>query len=173
MIEVVPVSSRRLRKQFIEFPYELHKNDPHWIPPLRIERKEMIDPKKNPFFLNAEACLFLALEDGKPVGRISAQINRLHNERYGEKTGHFGFFDSIDDPNVAGALLSQAEGGLKERGMEKICGPMRFSINEEVGILVDGFDSPPFPFMAHNPPYYDRLMALEGFVKAKELLAWR
>ncbi|MBI2339058.1 MAG: N-acetyltransferase [Deltaproteobacteria bacterium] len=173
MIQVVAVSSKSLRKEFIEFPYRFYKHDPHWIPPLKIERKEMIDPKKNPFFQNAEACLFLAFKDGKPVGRISAQINRLHNERYAEKTGHFGFFDCVDDPLVSAALFEEASRWLKSRGMEKICGPMSFSINEEVGVLVDGFDSPPFPFMAHNPPYYDRLIGSSGFVKVKELLAWR
>lgn len=173
MIQIVPVTTRKLRRQFINLPYELHKSDPYWIPPLRIERKGMIDPKKNPFFQNAEAELFVAFKDGEPAGRLSAQINRLHNERYNEKTGHFGFFESINDPDVAGALLSEAEGWLKERGMEKICGPMSFSINEEVGILVDGFDSSPFPFMPHNPPYYEKLITAAGFFKVKELLAWK
>lgn len=173
MIQVVPITSKKLRRQFINLPYELHKNDPYWIPPLRLERRGAIDPKKNPFFQNAEACLFLAFKDGKPVGRISAQINRLHNERYGEKTGHFGFFDSVEDQDVARALLSEAEEWLRLRGMKKICGPMSFSINEEVGILVDGFHSPPFPLMAHNPPYYDKLIGSSGFVKVKDLLAWR
>lgn len=173
MIQVVPVNSRKLRRAFINLPYELYKNDPHWIPPLKLERKELINPKKNPFFENAEVQLFVAFKEGKPVGRISAQINRLHNERYHEQTGHFGLFESVENSGVSEALFKAAEKWLGERGMNKICGPFSFSINEEVGLLIDGFDSPPFPYMAHNPPYYQQLMAQAGYQKIKDLLAWK
>ncbi|MDO8518676.1 MAG: N-acetyltransferase [Deltaproteobacteria bacterium] len=171
-MNILPVTSKKLKKIFLDFPYGHYKNDPHWIPPLRMERSEMITPGKNPFFEYAEAELFVAFKEGKPVGRISAQVNSLHNKRYGEKTGHFGFFDSIDDPEVAGALLQAACGWLKGKGMDKAVGPLSFSVNEEAGLLVEGFDSSPFPFMAHNPAYYERLIAGEGFAPLKDMIAW-
>lgn len=173
MLEIIPVSGGRLKKEFIRFPYALYKKDPNWVPHLRLERTEMITPKKNPFFEHGKAELFLAKKEGEVVGRISAHINYLHNERYGEKTGHFGFFDAINDSEVSRVLFAKAEAALQEKGMTKIVGPLSFSINEEAGLLVEGFDSPPYPFMTHNFPYYDSLVSQAGYSKAKDLIAWK
>lgn len=171
-MQIVPVASKRDLNAFIDLPYRLYAHDPHWVAPLKLERREFFDPKKNPFFENAEVQLFLAISDGKPVGRISAQINRLHNERYGEKTAHFGCFESIEDPAVAKALFDAAESWAKSKGMDKVAGPFTFSINEETGLLIDGFDAPPYPFMAHNPRYYESLVAQNGYAKIKDMVAW-
>jgi hypothetical protein len=172
MISVVPVNCTKLVKKFIDVPYALYRDDPHWVPPLRIERREFLNPRKNPFFDHAKAQLFLALQDGRPVGRISAHVNRLHNERYGEKTGHFGLFEAVPDPAVAQALIDCAEQWLAAEGMKRAVGPLSFTINEEVGLLIEGFDSPPYPFMPHNPPYYTGLITQAGYRKSKDLIAW-
>lgn len=173
MLEIIPVSDGRLKKEFIRFPYSLYKKDPNWVPHLRLERTEMITPKKNPFFEHGEAELFLAARNGEVVGRISAHINHLHNERYGEKTGHFGFFDAIDDAEIFRALLARGGEALRKKGMNKIVGPLSFSINEEAGVLVEGFDAPPYPFMTHNFPYYDSHITKAAYSKAKDLIAWK
>lgn len=172
MITVLPVKNRCDKKHFINFPYHLYRHDPAWVPPLKLERHDFLNPQKNPFFHNAEVALFVARKNGETVGRISAQINRLHNERYQEKTGHFGFFDCIDDAAIAHALLKTAEDWLKSRGMNQAIGPMSLSINEEVGLLIEGFDKPPYPYMAHNLPYYAHLVESAGYGKIKDLIAW-
>lgn len=171
--KIFPVDSPRLKKSFIDFPYFHYKSDPHWVPPLRMERADLLNPKKNPFFDYARVQLFLAQKNGSTVGRISAQVNQLHNERYGEKTGHFGLFECIDDGQVAAALFEAAGAWLQSQGMNKICGPFSLSINEECGLLIEGFDTPPYPFMAHNWPYYGGLLAASGFRKLKDLVAWK
>ncbi len=173
MIQVFLVNSRKRRNQFISFPYYLYRNDPYWIPPLKMERREMIHPKKNPYFHYADVQLFIAVKNGQVVGRISAQVNRLHNERYGEKTGHFGFFDCVDDSLIAIDLFRSAQEWLRQRGMERITGPFSFSLNEECGLLVEGFNSSPFPFMPYNPPYYKKLFSHAGYNPLKELIAWK
>ncbi|EKD50547.1 MAG: hypothetical protein ACD_62C00509G0002 [uncultured bacterium] len=172
MISIIPVSHHKQKKAFINFPYSLYQNDPHWVPPLKLERQEFLDPKKNPFFLNAEGQLFLALREDQVVGRISAHINHLHNERYSEKTGHFGLFDAIDDGEVARALFDAVCEWHGKRGMTQIAGPFNLSVNEETGLLIDGFESSPFPLMAHNYPYYQKLIEDQGFTKLKDLFAW-
>lgn len=172
MIQVIPVCTKKQKKLFVDFPYQLYRNDPFWVPPLKMERRNVINPSKNPFFEYADVELFIAVDGGKPVGRISAQVNSLHNKRYNEKTGHFGFFDSINDPETARLLFNSAGEWLKLRGMEKMAGPFSFCINEEAGLLVEGFDSPPYPFMPHNFSYYESLITNSGFVKAKDFLAW-
>lgn len=171
-LQIIPVKSRQELKRFIELPYTLYTNDPHWIPPLRLERREFLSPRKNPFFDIAQVQLFLATENGRDVGRISAQINSLHNDRYQEKTGHFGLFECVNDSSVSGALFQAAQDWLRERDMNQMTGPFSLSINEETGLLVEGFDSSPYPFMAHNPPYYAALLAAAGFEKIKDLIAW-
>ncbi len=172
-IKILPVTDKKTKKAFINFQYEHYKNDPHWVPPLKQERKEHLDPKKNPFFQNAKAQLFLALKGDEIVGRISAQVNKLHNERYGEQTGHFGFFEAVNDNEVARELTLAAENWLKSQGMNKMVGPMSLSINDEVGILIEGFEAPPYPLMGHNPAYYQEVLEECGFKKAKEMIAWR
>ena len=172
-MKIVPVETRRQLKAFIRLPWSIYRNDPAWVPPLLAERNDILNRKKNPFFEHAQAQYFLAEREGEVIGRISAHIDRLHNQTHQEQTGFFGFFESIDDPEVAKALFDAAAGWLKERGMKAIRGPFSFSINEETGLLVKGFAHPPFILMAHNPPYYPALLERWGFTKLKDLYCWR
>ncbi len=151
----------------------MYQRDPHWVPPLRMEVRKLLDRSRNPFFDHAEAEYFLAEREGKPVGRIAAISNRLHNEIHGDKVGFFGFFESIYDHAVADALFAEAAAWLRARGHDVMRGPASFSTNDECGLLVDGFDMPPALMMPHNPPYYERLMLAAGFAKAKDLLVYR
>jgi hypothetical protein len=128
---------------FIHLPWEIYRDDPAWIPPLLMERREHLDPRKNPFFESAETRFWLARRGGRPVGRISAQVNRAHLERYGDATGHFGMLEAVDDAEVFRALLGAAEDWLKAQGLRRVLGPFNLSINEESGLLVDGFEHPP------------------------------
>jgi hypothetical protein len=172
-VEVVPVADRQDREQFLRLPWRLYRDDPAWVPNLLMLQREVIDPKKNPFFDHGEAQLFLALRDGKPVGRISAHIDRLHNEHHGERTGFFGFFEADDDAEVAMALFEATERWLSERGMDCARGPMNFGVNEEVGMLVEGFEQPPMIAMTHARPYYGALVESAGYAKAVDLYAYR
>src|SRR5699024_2212390 len=135
-VEVRPVSSGRERKQFLQFPWQLYKDDPYWIPPLRLNQKELVGYKSHPFYLDAERETFLALRDGQVCGRIAAIINHAHNRRYDEHRGFFGFFESIDDQQVASALFDAAGTWLKSKGMTAVRGPANPSLNYEVGLLV-------------------------------------
>lgn len=172
MLNVVPVTTNKQKRQFVDFQFQLYQNEKNWVPPLKMERHEFLNPQKNPFFQNAEVKLFLALDEDKPVGRISAHINRLHNERYGEKTGHFGFFDCENREDAARALFEAAETWLKEQGMTQIVGPFNFSTNEECGLLLEGFNHKPYPYMPYNFPYYETLVSALGYRKIKDLIAW-
>jgi hypothetical protein len=136
-------------------------------------QRDMISWKKNPFFDHGEAELFLARRGGEVVGRISAQIDRRHNEHHGESTGFFGFFECANDEDVAGSLFANAEAWLRDRGMERSRGPFSFSLDEDVGQLIEGFEHPPMIGMTHGLPYYPRLIEAEGYTKAEDLLAYR
>ncbi|CAN5593114.1 GNAT family N-acetyltransferase [soil metagenome] len=159
-------------RRFIRVAWRQNARDPMWVPPLLLAQKTLLDPKKHPFHQHADVAYFLAEKDGEAVGRIAAIVNHLHNEFHEEKTGFFGFFESDDDPEIARALLDAAAGWLRERGMERMRGPANFSSNEEWGLLVEGFDTPPMIMMAHNPPYYARLIEAAGLEKVKDLLAY-
>jgi hypothetical protein len=172
-VDVVPVATKAQREDFLRLPWRLYREDPAWVPNLLMLQREVFDERKNPFFEHGEAQLFLALKDGEPAGRISAHIDRLHNEYHHERTGFFGFFESRDDAEAAGALFSAASEWLAARGMDRVRGPMNFSVNEEVGTLVDGFDKPPMIAMTHSLPYYDTLIRGAGFEKAMDLFAYR
>lgn len=172
-MEIIPVKTRSQLKQFIRFPWQVYKNDPDWVPPLLAEEKKKFDFRKNPFFEHAEAQYFLAVDQGQVLGRICAHIDHLHNQTHNEKTGFFGFFESGDDAEIGGALLSAASQWLKERGMEKIRGPLSFSLNEEAGCLVNGFGGSPFVLLGHNPQYYPSLYEQWGLEKVKDLYCWR
>jgi GNAT superfamily N-acetyltransferase len=133
----------------------------------------ILDRKKNPFFEHAEAEYFLAERDGRVVGRVAANHNALHNSTHGDKVGFFGFFEAIDDQAVADALLRACEDWIRARGLDTLRGPASFSVNDECGLLVDGFDTPNTLMMPHNPTFYPRLLERAGFVKAKDLLAYQ
>jgi hypothetical protein len=135
--------------------------------------KRRFDPKHNAFYQHADVRLFLARRDGRTVGRISAQVDSEHNRYHNERTGFFGFFECEDDPEAARALLDAAAGWLREQAMERIRGPLSFSVNGEIGFLVEGFDSQPLPLMPYTQPYYLSLVEACGFAKVKDVLAWR
>jgi hypothetical protein len=158
---------------FIQAPHIIFKDDPMWIAPLNFEITERLTPSKNPFFKHGEGTLFTAWKEGKLVGRVSAQIDQEHLKRYNDATGFFGFFDTINDEQVARMLIEAAGAWLRSRGMQRMRGPMSLSINEEVGLLVDGFDMPPMVMMGHSMPYQGALAEACGLTKIKDLLAWR
>jgi hypothetical protein len=147
--------------------------DPAWVTPLDMDMKERLDPKKNPFFDHGEAVLLTAWRGGELVGRCSAQIDREHLARHQDDTGFFGFFDTVDDPEVARALLSHAEAWLAARGMKHARGPLSLNINEEVGVLVEGFEHPPALLMAHSRAWQAGLIEGAGYAKAMDFYAWR
>jgi hypothetical protein len=173
ILTVTPVATKADREAFLRLPWRLYAGNKAWVPNLLMLQREVIDPKKNPFFQHAEVQLFLARRDGAPAGRVSAQIDHDHNQQHGERTGFFGFFECDDDPEVAAALLSAAEAWLCERGMQQVRGPLSFSINEEAGLQVDGFDEPAMIAMPQALPYYGALIEAQGYDKAMDLLAYR
>jgi GNAT superfamily N-acetyltransferase len=158
--------------EFIKFPWQIYKNDPRWVPPLIMERKEFLDRNKNPFFKHAEVALYLAKRGTQTVGRIAGTVNHNHIEFHREKAGFFGFFECVQDSEVAKALLDTVREWLKSKGMEIMRGPANFSSNEEWGLLAEGFDSRPVIMMGHNPSYYLDLVESYGMVKAKDLYAY-
>ncbi len=172
-VPVHPVGTKRDLDDFIRLPWRLYGNDPNWVPPLLRLQHELFSPTHNPFFQHADVQLFLARTDGGVAGRISAQIDHEHNRCHGERTGFFGFFECENDPAAAASLLSAAESWLRQRGMERVRGPLSFSINGEVGLLIDGFDLPPFIMMPYSPPYYAGLIEARGYAKVQDLYAWR
>ena len=171
-ISVGAVSTKAGRRVFLDVPFGLYRDDPNWVAPLYLERFEHLDPKKNPYFEHAEAQLFVAYRGAKPVGRISAQACKLRLERYNDATGQFGFIEAENDPTVFAALLDAAAGWLKQRGLTRMLGPFSFSINDETGLLVDGFDTPPNMLMGHGLPYYGARVEEQGFSKAKDVIAY-
>jgi len=171
-VEVVAVRSGRDLERFIALPYSLHRRDPMWVPPLRMDVRTILSPKKNPFFDHAEAQYFVGWADGRMVGRIAAIKNDAHNALHKDKVGFYGFFESVDDPAVATALFDAAAAWLRARGFDTMRGPMNPSINDECGLLVEGFDTPPVVLMPHNPAYYIPLHERYGLRKAKDLICF-
>jgi GNAT superfamily N-acetyltransferase len=171
-VEVVAVDNRKALKQFIELPFSLHRDDPHWAPPLRVAVKELLDREKHPFYRDAEAEFFLARQGENVVGRVAAIVDKAHNRFHGENAGFFGFFECVNDPVVASTLLRQARQWVLARGAQFLRGPVNPSTNYECGLLVDGFDSDPMVMMTYNPPYYAALIEQAGLRKAKDLLAY-
>lgn len=166
------VESRADREAFIRLPWSIYRDDPAWIPPLLLERREHLDPRKNPFFENAQARFWLALRDGRPVGRISAQVNRAYLALYNDATGHFGMLEAEDDAEVFRMLVKAAEDWLRQQGMRRVLGPFNLSINEESGLLVEGFEHPPLMLMGHARPYYAGHLEALGYAKAKDLICY-
>jgi hypothetical protein len=171
-LEIKPVRTRKEQKQFLEFPWTLYRDDPNWIPPLRGNQQELAGFKHHPFYNQAEGQAFLAVRGSEVQGRILGLVNRAHNERHKEQRGFFGFFESVDDPQVAGGLLDAVRRWLAERNIEQLRGPANPSFNYECGMLIDGFDSPPTFMMTYNPSYYPRLLEDYGFRKAQDLYAY-
>ncbi|HEX2161491.1 MAG TPA: GNAT family N-acetyltransferase [Thermoleophilaceae bacterium] len=171
-LEVTPVRSRRDRRAFIELPFRLHANAAQWIPPLRLERKLFLSPRFNAWFKHGDAQLFLARRDGRVVGRISAHIDHNFNAYQRNDWGMFGFLELEDDPGVASALLDAAAGWLRSRGRDRMIGPMDFTMNDESGILIEGFEREPFIRQPWHPPYYQRLCEGSGLQKAVDLWMW-
>lgn len=167
-----PLRGKQDRKRFLALPWRIFADDPHWVPPLLLERSMHIDPKQNPFFQHAEAEFWIAYRGAQPVGRISAQVNRESLAYRKDATGNFGFLDAIDDPEVFAALLGEAEGWLKAKGMARATGPFTLSINDESGLLVEGFESRPYFMMGHAKPYYGRHIEAAGYRKAVDLFAY-
>lgn len=170
-VEVVPVASGRDLRRFVALPPRFYADDPHYVPALLFERRQHLDRRRNPFFQSAEACFWLALRDGRAVGRIGAQVDHEALARH-EGVGHFGLLEAEDDPEAFGALLGAAEAWLRARGMRRVRGPFDLSINDQCGLLVEGFDSPPMVMMGHARPYYRARLEGAGYAKAKDLLAY-
>ena len=160
--------------EFIMFLWtsSIYKDFPHWVPPLISEDKKLLNPAVYPFHQNAEVNLFILYDSGRPAARVAAIINHNHNKFHNEKTGFFGFFECVNSPEAARYILDAAARFCKEKGMERLRGPMNFSTNDTCGLLVEGFDSPPLIMMPYNPPYYIDLLEKSGFVKAKDLYAY-
>jgi GNAT superfamily N-acetyltransferase len=173
-IEVVAAdkANKTALKDFIELPYALYRQYPHWVPPLRIAVKDLLDREKHPFYKEAEAEFFLARRDGRTLGRVAAIMDRAHNRFHEENAGFFGFFECVDDVAVAEALLTTARRWVFERGARFLRGPVNPSTNYECGILIEGFDSDPVVMMTYNPPYYPMLLERVGLHKVKDLLAY-
>jgi hypothetical protein len=160
-------------EDFIRVQYDIFRNDPAYIPPLEMELRDRLTPGKNPLFEHAEGTLFTAWRGGKLVGRCSAQIDREHLRVHQDETGFFGFLDTIDDADVAHRLLASAESWLKARGMKRVRGPFSLTINEESGVLIDGFEHPPVLMMPHSTRYQAGLIESYGYEKAQDLYAWK
>lgn len=171
-IDVTPIQSPADLRAFIKLPWTIYRNDPYWVPPLRSDLKKRLDKSRYPFFDHAEAEFLIARRKGRVVGRIVAIKNDAHNDFHKEQVGFFGFFESIEDSDVAAALFSHAAQWLRERKLEVMRGPVNYSTNDDCGLLVDGFDSSPMILMSYNPPYYSDLVDGFGFKKAKDLLAY-
>jgi GNAT superfamily N-acetyltransferase len=171
-VTITPVQSAQDREAFIRFPYTLYAGDPNWVPPLEMERRDFLDPKKNPWFEFGSVELFLARRDGKVVGRIAAVNDPHWNDYYKTKLGFFGMFESIDDVTVARGLFDAAASWVKAQGFAEMMGPFNFSTNYECAVLVEGFEAPPAVMMTYNPRYYDALYTACGLAKAKDLWAF-
>ena len=170
-LRVVPVEGRRGLRQFIRLPWSIYLDDPAWVPPLLLERKEHLS-KRNPFFEHAKCKFWLAYRGATPVGRISAQVDQLHLQRYEDSTGFFGLLEAEDDAETFRALMDTAETWLRDQGMHRVLGPFNFSINQECGLLVEGFDTPPMVMMGHARPYYSTRIEENGYRKEKDMLAY-
>lgn len=170
-MEIREVKTKTELRNFIGFPSVLYKKDLFYIPQLKRDVKEQLT-EKNPFFKHAEVKYFLAIREGEIAGRIASVINQRHNDFHNEEVGFFGFFESVNDPDVSGKLLDTVMHELKLKGMKAMRGPMNFSTNEECGFLIEGFDSSPMLMTPYNPPYYHDLMETYGMEKAKDLYAY-
>ena len=171
-IRVAPVSNRRQLNAFIRLPWRLYAQDPLWVPPLKLERRLHFS-SLNPYFSHSRWQGWIAWQGDRPVGRISAQVDELHRRHYGVQSGHFGFLECENNPDVMRALVAESENWLAQYQTEVITGPFNFSVNQECGLLVDGFDTPPMIMMPHNHRWYAGLLEQQGYAGAKDMYAYR
>ncbi len=171
-VAVQPVESRRDLKEFIELPYRLHSTSGVWVPPLRLERRLFLNRRLNAFFGHGDARLFVALRESRVVGRISAHYDDAFNAFHGNRWGMFGFLELEDDPDILPALLDAAERWLRSRGRDHMVGPMDFTMNDESGVMIEGFERAPMIKQPWHPPYYQRRAEEAGLGKAMDLLMW-
>jgi hypothetical protein len=171
-LDVRPVSGRRDLKEFIDLPYRLHSNSPQWVPPLRLERWMFLTKRLNPFFTHGDAQLFLARRDGRVVGRISAQYNDSFNAQHDNRWGMFGFLEFEDDAEVLAAMLDTAAEWLTARGYDRMIGPMDFAMNDESGVMFEGYERMPMIRQPWHPPYYFARCEEAGLGKAQDLFMY-
>ena len=172
-VEIFEHAPGKDTRDFKQVSFEIFRGDAAWVAPLHMVMDEKLDPKKDPFYAHAEVAMFTARKDGVLVGRVSATVDQAWLGEYADDTGHIGYFDTIDDVEVARALLDRAEAWLRERKMKRANGPMSFNANQEIGLLVDGFEHPPQLDMAHSRPWQGKLIEACGYTKEKDLFAWR
>ena len=171
-IRVAPVSNRRQLNAFIRLPWRLYAQDPLWVPPLKLERRLHFS-SLNPYFAHSRWQGWIAWQGDRPVGRISAQVDELHRRHYGVRSGHFGFLECENNPDVMRALVAESESWLAQYQTEVITGPFNFSVNQECGLLVDGFDTPPMIMMPHNHRWYAGLLEQQGYAGVRDMYAYR
>ena len=171
-VQVKPVNSGRERKLFLNFPWQHYQGDPNWVPPIRINQKELVNYKKHPFYDTADIQTFLAWRDGQVCGRIAAIVDHAHNKYNKDNRGMFGFFESVNDRAVSDALLDACREWMQAKGINDMRGPMNPSMNYECGLLTEGFDSPPTFMMTYNHDYYQSLIEGYGFEKSQDLFAF-
>jgi GNAT superfamily N-acetyltransferase len=171
-VSIQPVRTRRELKRFVKVPFRLHRDQPQWVAPLIFERMEFLNREKNPYFEHAEVEFFLAERDGEAVGRISAQVDHRWDEFQGGSDAMFGFFESANDAEVASALLGAATAWARAKGRSRILGPMDFTTNDEIGILIEGYERRPMILEPWHPPHYRELIEAEGFAKAMDVQMW-
>jgi len=171
-VQTVDLASKRDRARFLDVADLIQRGDPDYIAPLRMERMRFLDPARNPAFRQLEVLPLVATRGGRLAGRITAHVDRAYDAYHGVKVAWFGFFESVDDPRVAHALLEDAVAWAKARGATEIVGPCNFTTNHQIGLLVENFDRPPCVEMPYNPPWYEGLLTSYGFGKAKDLLVW-
>ncbi len=162
----------RARRDFLALPERIFSSDPAWIAPLAFMKRQQLSPG-NHFLEHARLCTWVAYIDGEPVGRISAQIDEMHLQQHNDQAGYFGMYDAVDDARVTEALFDAAENWLREQGMRRVVGPYNLHVNEEVGLLVEGFSTPPYVLMGHGKPWYGPAVEARGYRRAKDLLAYQ
>ncbi|TWT76362.1 hypothetical protein CA13_68560 [Planctomycetes bacterium CA13] len=171
-LQCLPVESRRDQKAFLALERDVYRDNPHWIPPIWSERRKIVGFKYHPFYDDADRQAFLVRRDGRPVARVLAIVNHAHNRRYQEKRGFVGFFESYDDAAASQMAFDHALDWLREQGMTDVRGPVHPSLNYEVGLLVDGFDSPPTFMIPYHLPYYEKLFLASGFEKTQDVYSY-
>jgi hypothetical protein len=171
-IIIKKVETKKQLNDFINSQWNFYSNDENFVPPVKADRRKLLDVNKNPFFKHSEIAHFLAYEGDNITGRISAIINHNHNKTHNDKIGFFGFFECINNQKTANLLFYEAEKWLKSKGMNKVRGPLNPSINDEIALLIDGFNLPPVVLMTYNPKYYIELIENAGYYKEKDLYAY-